>query len=175
MTPSSSRIKRWPSWALLLFVVAGLMAVGSTRDGGARTPEERLESISKRLGCPVCDGESVYESQNAASTQIRAEIRARVTTSDATDDEVIAYIVQNFGGRTQLVPTATGFEALVWVLPSSAFVCAAVGLGLAFHRWRAALDTVPDDDDRALVAAALDRADGAATGPVDDVQGEDER
>ena len=26
----------------------------------------------------MCDGESVYESQNAASTQIRAEIRAQV-------------------------------------------------------------------------------------------------
>ena len=64
---------------------------------------------------------------------------------------MIAYIVQNFGGRTQLVPQATGFESLVWVLPSAAFVCASVGLGLAFHRWRRALDTVPDDDDRALM------------------------
>lgn len=155
MTPASNRLKRWPSWVLLVMVVAGLLAVGSTRDAGARTPEQRIESISKRLACPVCDGESVYESQNAASTQIRAEIRAQVTTSDATDDEVIAYIVQNFGGRTQLVPQATGFESLVWVLPSAAFVCAAVGLGLAFRRWRRALDTVPDDDDRALVEAAL--------------------
>lgn len=142
---------------LLALAVAGLLAVGATRDSGPRTPQERVEEISKRLACPVCDGESVYESQNAASSQIRAEIRVRVTTSDATDDEVIASIVEAFGARTQLVPTATGLESLVWVLPSTALVCALVGLGAAFRRWRAAIGTEPDDADRALVESALER------------------
>ena len=74
MTPASNRLKRWPSWVLLVLVVAGLLSVGATRESGPLTPQERVEEISKRLACPVCDGESVYESQNSASTQIRAEI-----------------------------------------------------------------------------------------------------
>jgi hypothetical protein len=45
---------------------------------------------------------------------------------------------------------------LVWALPAAAFVCAVVGLGVAFRRWKAAADTIPDDEDRRLVAAALD-------------------
>ncbi|MGA0895601.1 MAG: cytochrome c-type biogenesis protein CcmH, partial [Ilumatobacteraceae bacterium] len=81
----------------------------------------------------------------------------QVTTTDATDDEVIASIVEAFGARTQLVPTATGFESLVWVLPSTALVCALVGLGFAFRRWRRAVDAVPDERDRALVDAALEQ------------------
>jgi len=152
---NTARLKRWPGWALMVLVVVPVLAVGSTRDAGARSPEERVEEISKRLACPICDGESVYESQNSASSAIRSEIRAQVTTSDATDDEVIAYIVQNFGAQTQLVPSASGFDSLVWALPTAALVCAAVGLGVAFRRWRAAVDTVPDDADRALVAEAL--------------------
>ena len=152
---NTARLKRWPGWALLVLVVVPVLAVGATRDAGARSPEERVEEISKRLACPICDGESVYESQNSASSAIRSEIRAQVTTSDATDDEVIAYIVQNFGAQTQLVPSASGFDSLVWALPTAALVCAAVGLGVAFRRWRAAVDTVPDDADRALVAEAL--------------------
>lgn len=156
--------KRWPGWVLLVLVVAGLLAYGSTKDAGARTPEERVEEISKQLACPICDGETVYESRNTASISIRAEIRAQVTTTDAGDDEIIAYIVQQFGAQTQLLPKASGFESLVWVIPSVALVCAAVGLWFAFRRWRTAVDTVPDEHDRALVAAAL-----AADAPAVDV------
>ena len=161
MTMSS--VKRWPGWVLLVLVVVPVLAVGATRDAGARSPEERVEEISKRLACPICDGESVYESQNSASSAIRSEIRAQVTTSDVTDDEVIAYIVQNFGAETQLVPSASGFDSLVWALPTAALVCAAVGLWFAFRRWRAAVDTMPDDDDRALVEGALAADDGDAS------------
>ena len=148
-------LKRWPGWVLLVMVVAGLLAFGTTRDAGARTPEERVEDISKQLACPVCDGESVYESRNTQSASIRTEIKAQVTSTDATDDEIIAYIVQNFDAKTQLLPKATGFESLVWVVPSVALVCAAVGLYFAFRRWRLAADAVPSDDDRARVEAAL--------------------
>lgn len=151
----TSALKRWPGWVLLVLVVAGFLAYGSTRDDGARTPEERVEEISKQLACPICGGETVYESRNTASASIRAEIKAQVTTTDASDDEIIAFVVQQFGAKTQLVPKATGFESLVWVLPAVALVCAGVGLFFAFRRWKANVDTVPDDEDRARVEAAL--------------------
>ena len=158
----TSSLKKWPGWVLLVFVVAGFLAFGTTRDAGARTPEERVQEITKRLACPVCDGESVYESANSASAAIRAEVKAQVTNTDASDDEIVAYIVQQFNAKTQLLPSATGFESLVWVLPTVAFVCAGVGLFFAFRRWRTNIDTVPDDDDRAMVAAALEAEDDDA-------------
>ena len=151
----TASLKRWPGWVLLLFVVSGLLAFGSTRDAGARTPEERLEAISKQLACPICGGETVYESRNTSSASIRAEIKAQITSTDATDDEVIAYIVQQYDAKTQLVPKASGFESLVWVLPVVALVCVAVALFFAFRRWRRNVDTVPDAADRERVEAAL--------------------
>ncbi len=68
------RLKGWPGWVVLAFVVVGFLAVGATRDTGPRTPDDRIESISKRLACPVCQGESVYESRNTASNQIREAV-----------------------------------------------------------------------------------------------------
>lgn len=153
------RLKGWPGWVLLVMVVAGLLAFGTTRDAGARTPEERVEEISKQLACPICDGETVYESRNTQSASIRAEILAQVTTTDASDDEIIAFIVQNFDAKTQLLPKATGFESLVWVLPSAALVCVSVALFLAFRRWRLAADAIPSEADRERVESAL--RDGA--------------
>ncbi len=148
-------LKRWPSWVLLVLVVAGLLAVGTTRDSGPRSPKERVEDISKRLACPICDGETVFESRNADSEAIRVEIARQVDTGTVSDDQIINFIAERFGSKVLLVPRATGIDALVWALPAAAFVCAVVGLGMAFRRWKSAADTIPDEADRQLVADAL--------------------
>jgi cytochrome c-type biogenesis protein CcmH len=148
-------LKRWPSWVLLVLVVVGLLAVGTARDSGPRSPKERVEDISKRLACPICDGETVFESRNADSEAIRVEIARQVDTGTVSDDQIINFIAQRFGSKVLLVPRATGIDALVWALPAAAFVCAVVGLGVAFRRWKSAADTIPDDADRQLVADAL--------------------
>jgi cytochrome c-type biogenesis protein CcmH len=158
-TSKSRLVKSWPSWVLLVLVVGGLLAVGTTRDASPRTPKERVEDISKRLACPICDGESVFESRNADSQAIRIEIARQVDTGTVSDDQIINFIEQRFGSKVLLVPRATGIDALVWALPAAALVCAVVGLGVAFRRWKAAADTIPDDEDRRLVAAALDEDD----------------
>jgi cytochrome c-type biogenesis protein CcmH len=149
-------VKSWPSWVLLVFVVGGLLAVGAARDASPRTPQERVEAISQRLACPICDGESVFESRNADSQAIRIEIARQVDTGTVSDDQIINFIVQRFGSKVLLVPRANGIDALVWALPVAALVCAVAGLGVAFRRWKSAADTIPDDEDRRLVAAAME-------------------
>jgi cytochrome c-type biogenesis protein CcmH len=150
-------LKKWPAWVLLVFVVVAFLAVGATRDDGPSTPEERADAIAQRVACPVCDGESVFESRNTASVNIRNRITQLVDDGQASDDEIIADIEASFGGRILLVPKATGFDALVWALPVAALICAVAGLAVAFRRWRrdatAAAD--PTVEDRAMVAAAL--------------------
>ena len=95
-----------------------------------RTPQERVEDISRRLACPICDGESVFESRNADSQAIRIEIARQVDTGTVSDDQIINFIEQRFGSKVLLVPRATGIDALVWALPVAALVCAVVGLGV---------------------------------------------
>ncbi len=151
--------QQWFAWALLGVVTGLLLVVGVTHDSGPRTPEERVEEISKRLACPICDGESVFESRNNASASIRTEIKAQVAAGERSNDDIIAFIEQRYGAQVLLVPRASGLDALVWALPVAVFVCAAAGLAVAFSRWRRAVDTVPTADDRALVDAALDAED----------------
>ena len=161
----TSSWKRWPGWLALLLVVGGLLTFGTLKDSGPLTPEQRVEEITKRIACPVCDGETVYESANPSSVAIRAEVKAQVAQGQNSDDEIVAFIVRQFGAQTQLVPNATGFDSLVWILPAVALVCAGVGLFFAFRRWKHNVDAVPDDEDRARVAAALAEEDEPA---VDD-------
>ena len=159
----TSSWKRWPGWLALFLVVAGLLTYGALKDSGPLTPEQRVEEITKRIACPVCDGETVYESANPSSVAIRAEVKAQVAQGQNSDDEIVAFIVQQFGAQTQLVPNATGFDSLVWILPAVALVCAGVGLFFAFRKWKHNVDAVPDDEDRARVAAALAEDDAPST------------
>ena len=168
MTPGWQRqLKRWPGWLVLAIVVIGLLAAGAGRDAGPRTPDERLEAISTKLACPICDGESVFESRNADSQNIREAIRQQIAIGTASDTQIISFIADRFGYQVLLTPKATGVDALVWALPAAALVCAVAGLGVAFRRWRRQIDNVPDDADRALVAAALAGEDPASTATTD--------
>lgn len=157
MSTSSAwrRAKGWPGWLLLAVAAIGLLTIGVARDSGPRTSEERVEDIAKRLACPICDGESVFESRNNASAAIRNDIKADVSAGLLSDDQILTSIEERYGEKVRLLPKATGVDSLVWILPVAAFVCASAGLVVAFRRWKRAADTVPTDDDRLLVDAAL--------------------
>ncbi len=169
------RLKGWFGWVLLLFVVVGFFAVGVTRDSGPRTPDQRVVAISKRIACPVCQGESVYESRHPTSENIKDAIEARVDEGTLTDDQIIQSIVAARDGQELLVPTADGIEALAWALPATAFVVGAVGLTIAFRRWQrnsAGLAPATDDDFDLVTKAMRDElrneaAVGRRTGEVE--------
>lgn len=153
----NARIKGLAGWLVLLFVAIALVVIGVTADRGARTPDERAEALEQRLACPICDGESLFESRNQASVNLRNEIERLVDAGQLSDDEIIASIESTQNQSLLLVPKTDGIDGLVWALPVAAFVCSVAGLVVAFRRWKLAAEneSEPTDDDRDLVAAAL--------------------
>jgi cytochrome c-type biogenesis protein CcmH len=147
-------LKGWPGWLAMAVVLAAFLTVGFTRSDGPRTNQERVDAIAKTIKCPVCRSESVFDSQADASQNIRDEI-ARQVAAGRTDDQIRAYINDRFKDQgLLLVPSKTGVDSLVWVLPVVALVLALFGLAVAFRRWRLAPATVVTDEDRALVEQA---------------------
>ena len=156
-TKISRAVKSWPGWLLMLIVAIVFLVVGTTRSTGPQTQAERVDDLTKRIACPVCDGERVFDWQNNSSRSIRNEVASLVRGGELTDDQILARIDRNFEGELLLVPKSSGLEALVWVLPVVGFAIGAVGLVLAFRRWKLDAQGVgdPTSDDRALVEAAL--------------------
>ena len=149
------RLRSWPVWVLMLLVTVGLLAVGTTRDSGPMTQSDRIDAITRRLACPTCDGESVYVSRASAAESIRKQVARDVSAGLKTDDQIIAGIADTFEASVLLVPRATGFDSLIWVMPIAVVVCAIAGLAVAFRRWRRQIDRGATDEDFALVERLL--------------------
>ena len=157
MSTLNRRLKSWPGWVLMLLVVIAFLVVGATRSTGPQTQGDRVDELTQRVACPVCDGESVFESQNNASRALRNQVEDLVRQNELSDAEILNLIDSRNEGDLLLVPEATGLEALVWVLPAVGFVVGAAGLGLAFRRWKVEAAGLGDPTaaDRDLVDAAL--------------------
>ena len=149
------KLKSWPVWMLMGFLVVALLAIGSTRDSGPMTQSDRIDSITKHIACPTCDGESVYVSRATAAENIRKQVARDVAAGELSDDEIVASIARTFKAQVLLVPRATGFDSLVWVLPIAVLICAVAGLLVAFRRWRGPNVLGATDEDVALVEKLL--------------------
>ena len=145
-------------WVLVVAAFVGLVAFGATRTAGPQTQEDRVDNITSQVACPICDGESVFESRNSASRAIRNEVDALVRSNELSDEQILDRIENTYGSEVMLVPDAAGFDAIAWITPIIVAILAVGGLAAAFVRWRRlARDSgTPTEADRQMVAAALD-------------------
>ena len=92
-----------------------------------------------------------------SSDEVTSTTAARGFAVLLSDDEILA-VFEARNSEILLVPKASGFDALVWVLPVMGFVVGVTALVFAFRRWRLEADAIsdPTEADRDLVAAALD-------------------
>lgn len=151
-------MKRLLAWAGVAAVTAAALALG-VRPAGNPTPAARAQRIAAGLRCPVCQGQSVRDSDSPTARDLRADIRRRVDDGQTSAAIRQAY-VDRYGEWILLRPRGGGFGALVWVVPAAALAGGTVTLAGMFWRWRRANAAArpPTDEDRRLVASA--RLDG---------------
>ena len=85
--------------------------------------ERRAQEIGKGVMCPVCPGESIDQSQNKLSAQMRAIVVEKLEQG-WTEEQIQAFFVERYGPSVLLEPPNEGFNLIVWLVPP-------VGLALA--------------------------------------------
>jgi len=150
-------------WLLLAVVLGVALLIGVTGTRPPHTAEDRARALAESVACPVCDGQSVAESDSEAAKGIRSQISSRISEG-ATDAQIRDELAAAYGEHILLTPGRTGVASLVWTLPVVALVAALAGLALTFRRWRRGGGAHATDADRELVAAAR-RSDGYGEGP----------
>lgn len=98
--------------------------------------EPRVKTIAQQLRCPVCQGETVYDSHSAVANQLKDLIREQVSAG-RSDDEIRAFFVARYGDFILMEPQARGANLLIWAFPAAALLLGSLVLLLLLRRRRA--------------------------------------
>ena len=139
---------------LVLILLAGpALAVNPNEMLPDPALEARARAISADLRCPVCQGETIDDSNTPISRDLRVAVRERLVAGD-TDAQVIGYVVARYGEYVLFNPRATGSGLVLWLAGPAMLLGGAV-LAFATTRRRAAAPEADglSDADRARLDA----------------------
>ena len=95
--------------------------------------DNQIREISYLLMCPVCQGQTVAESNSELATQMRAIIKQKLEKGESKQ-EIIAYFVNRYGETILGAPPPKGANWLIWVLPALALLFGGAGIAIFLHK-----------------------------------------
>lgn len=122
-------------WPTLIVVAIVTLVVAETAERPVLTHAGRVHQLAEDFACPVCDGQSVAESDVPIARTIRLSI-ASMVDGGATDDDIRTMLVARFGEDIDYTPDGRGWASLVWVLPIVAASLGVVFAAISVHRWQ---------------------------------------
>jgi len=101
----------------------------------ADTLEDQIAEISGELMCPVCEGQSVAESNAQLARDMRAVIKTKLHEGK-TKEEIIDYFVSSYGETILASPPPRGFSTILWLLPVLSVLIGATIILRTIHSYR---------------------------------------
>ncbi len=99
------------------------------------TTDQRAYQLSQQLMCPVCDGQTLDQSQAQLSLDMQAVIERKIEEGES-NAEIRDYFVARYGEVVLASPDAGGFNIIAWVMPVIIFVGGALLVVNAFLNMR---------------------------------------
>jgi cytochrome c-type biogenesis protein CcmH len=118
---------------LLVFLASPAFAVQPDEMLSDPALEARARAITINLRCPVCQGESIDDSNAPISRDLRLAVRERLVAGDS-DDQVIDYVTTRYGEFVLFKPRTTGSGLILWLAGPLMLLA---GAGIAFATVRA--------------------------------------
>tara|TARA_Y100000590_G_scaffold55506_2_gene58127 strand:+ start:1842 stop:2216 length:375 start_codon:yes stop_codon:yes gene_type:complete len=75
-----------------------------------------LYDISDELMCPVCQGQTVAESNSKLAISMREVIKSKLKNGESKE-QILSYFVKQYGDNILAKPPLKGFNMLLWLVP----------------------------------------------------------
>jgi cytochrome c-type biogenesis protein CcmH len=124
------------------FLVVGLVGLVLAAPAAASEQHPTLPELEGQLMCPICEGETLAQSDSAPAQQIKAYIQRRIDRG-ATRSQIKQELVVMWGKRILAAPPRHGFDLLAWLLPIVGALGGAAVLGVLAWRWTRERDPEP--------------------------------
>jgi cytochrome c-type biogenesis protein CcmH len=141
-----------PWIALVLVFVVGIVVL-VLRSRPDNSPEARAARLEHQLACPVCEGQSVADSNSPQSRAIRENIPRQIAAG-MSDADIRSYYVARYTEKILETPSNSGLGVVAWGLPTVAVILGAVGVAVAVRRWSATPRLSATDEDEEIVRRA---------------------
>jgi cytochrome c-type biogenesis protein CcmH len=151
------KLAPWLALALVVVVAIVVLVVRSRPDNSSAARAARLE---QQLACPVCEGQSVADSNSPQSRAIRADIPRRIAAGQS-DAEIRQYYVSRYTERILETPSNSGLGIIAWGLPALAVILGALSIVVAVRRWSHAPRLEATDEDEDIVRRAREETEAA--------------
>ncbi|HET9728481.1 MAG TPA: cytochrome c-type biogenesis protein [Acidimicrobiia bacterium] len=145
------------AWPLIVAVAVASIVVLLVRSHPSNSVAARTKRLEQQLACPVCQGESVADSNAPEARDIRNDIPRRIAAGQS-DGQIRAAYVERYGERILLSPSGSGLGIVAWVIPSLAVLLGGAGIVLALRRWSRTPRLAASAEDERIVRDALERA-----------------
>jgi cytochrome c-type biogenesis protein CcmH len=116
----------------LVVVAFAALALAAPATAGERHPT--LGELEGQLMCPICEGETLAQSDSPAAQRIKAYVQRRIDEG-ATKSQIKRELVAQWGKRILAAPPRHGFDLLAWLLPIVGVLGGAGLLGVLAWRW----------------------------------------
>jgi cytochrome c-type biogenesis protein CcmH len=123
-------------------VLVALAALALAAPARASEQHPTLPELEGQLMCPICEGETLAQSDSPAAQRIKVEIQQRIAAGD-TRSQIKNRLVAEWGTRILAAPPRHGFDLLAWLLPIVGVLGGAAALGLLAFRWTRERDPEP--------------------------------
>ena len=104
--------------------------------------EQRFRNLTQQLRCPVCQNETLADSNAELAKQMRDQIREQIKAGK-TDDEIKAYLTQRYGDFPLYKPPMKPMTYFLWFGPFLLLITGTVALFLFVKRRRELITEKP--------------------------------
>ena len=113
---------------ITFFIIAAVLDASA-----AKGIDDQVKEIAYLLMCPVCQGQSVGESNSNLAHDMRDIIRKQLEEGKSKE-EILAYFVNSYGESILASPPPKGINWLLWLLPGVAIVFGGLGIILFLYK-----------------------------------------
>jgi cytochrome c-type biogenesis protein CcmH len=96
--------------------------------------DEAVRRVARQLMCPVCEGQTVAESNSGLAQDMRTVIRTKLQAGE-NEQQILEEFVQSYGEGILAEPPKRGLGLVAWVGPIVAIAIGALLLAVLARQW----------------------------------------
>ena len=113
--------------------------------------QKRANDLYDRIMCPICPGQTIAQSSNETSAQMRDLVLKKLRQGE-TEEQILQYFESRYGERAMAMPNKKGLNLMLWFLPFLIVVLLIVLIYYLIRHWSAKgpVETVPPVEEAKL-------------------------